>query len=38
MTELESKLVELTNYLVRVRQSHYVEPAAAAAESQATAS
>ena len=37
MTELESKLGELTNYLVRVRQSHYAQPAAAA-ESQATAS
>ena len=37
IAELESKLGELTNYLVRVRQSHYAEPAAAAAESQATA-
>ena len=37
MTELESKLGELTNYLVRVRQSHYAQPAAVA-ESQATAS
>jgi len=37
ITELESKLGELTNYLVRVRKSQYAEPAAAA-ESQATAS
>ena len=37
ITELESKLGELTNYLVRVRKSQYAEPATAA-ESQATAS